>query len=240
MIKSVRQLAIAGIFGAAAGFMVLRFGGQEVRELKARVDLLEQERAELVEYARKLTASRRVAQVDILNQSEISPQRFSTTLRWQEIADNGDIGAPQQLDVFGTSVYFEAMVLKFEHEKLREGSAGQYASLALFRRMFGDQQEPASAQQLPAAAIAGMNAQATTRGPGERIFDRFWSLIDDAALRKSLGVRVAQLEAPAVPVKIGQRWQISLDAAGGLNLTLADTPAHSKSPTGAALQPPIH
>ncbi|OQY98872.1 MAG: hypothetical protein B6D36_16975, partial [Planctomycetes bacterium UTPLA1] len=84
MIKSVRQLAIAGIFGAAAGFMVLRFGGQEVRELKARVDLLEQERAELVEYARKLTASRRIAQVDILGQSEIAPQRFTTTLRWQE------------------------------------------------------------------------------------------------------------------------------------------------------------
>lgn len=240
MIKSVRQFAIAGVFGVAAGFMVLRFGGQEVRELKARVDLLEQERAELVEYARKLTASRRVAQVDILNQSEIAPQRFTTTLRFQEIADNGDIGAPQQLDVFGTSVYFEAMVLKFDHENLRKGGSDQYASLALFRRMFGDQQEPATAQQLPAASIAGMSAEATNRAIGERIFDRFWSLIDDADLRKSLGVRVAQLEAPAVPVKIGQRWQINLDAAGGLNLTLADSPIRSKSPAGEVRQPPIH
>mgnify|MGYP007073181498 CR=1 FL=1 len=240
MIKSVRQLAIAGVFGAAAGFMVLRFGGQEVRELKARVDFLEQERTELIEYAKRLTASRRVAQVDVLNQSEIAPNRFSTTLRWQEIADNGELGDPQQIDVFGTFVYFEAMVLKFEHDKLRDSKPGEYSSLALFRRMFGDQQEPASAQELPATAIAGVAEPTGADSLGQNLFDRFWSFLDDDKLRERYGVRIAQLEAPAVPVKPGQRWQVSLDAAGGLNLELSESAARPAAKPGISTHVPIH
>lgn len=223
MIKRIRHLAIAGAFGVAAGFMVLRFGGQEVRELKARVDLLEQERTELLEYASRLTATRRVAQVDILNQSEIGPNRYATTIRWQEVAENGDLGAPQQVDIFGTSAYFEAMVLKFDPEKLRSGKPGEYTSLALFRRIFGDQQEPAAAQELPSSAIAGAARADAGSDLGKRLFERFWNFLDDASLRDSYGIRIAQLEAPAVPVKPGQRWQVSLDAAGGLNLQLSKT-----------------
>ena len=37
-------------------------------------------------------------------------------------------------------------------------------------------------------------------------------------LAATFGVRVAQCEAPAVAVKPGQAWEVTLDAAGGVNI----------------------
>ena len=54
------------------------------------------------------------------------------------------------------------------------------------------------------------------------LWQGFWDLIEDARLREELGVRVAQIEAPAVPLDEGQIWEVTLDAAGGLNLTLKE------------------
>lgn len=46
-------------------------------------------------------------------------------------------------------------------------------------------------------------------------------------MAESLGVRVAQGEAVYAPMQPGQRWTLTLEANGGLNLTLAgrSTPA---------------
>lgn len=216
--KSIRHLAIAAVFGAAATFMALRFGGQEVRQLKVRVDELEQERIRLVEYARRLSATRRVAQVDILDQQPIEAGRQMTTLRWQEISEDGALGAPQTIDIFGTTAYFEAMVVKFGHDRVGNAEPGRAVSLALFRRIFGDRQEPASGFMLPDAANPTTAAAKEADPIGNMLWTRFWDFVDDPRLRDQQGIRVAQLEAPAVPVKPGQTWQITLDASGGLNV----------------------
>lgn len=216
--KSIRHLAAAAVFGAAASFMALRFGGQDVRALKEKVDELEQERSRLVEYARRLSASRRVAQVDILDQRTIDSGRSVTTLRWQEIAQDGSLGVPQTIDVFGNTAYFEAMVIKFEHERVGKAEPGHAGSLTLFRKIFGDQQEPASGFKLPDAADP-TTASAREEDPlGNMLWTRFWDFLEDPRIAEQFGIRVAQLEAPAVPVRPGQTWQITLDAAGGLNV----------------------
>lgn len=218
MIKSIRHLAAAAVFGAAAAFMALRFGGADVRALKAKVDELEQERTRLVEYARRLTASRRVAQVDVLDQRTIEPGRSVTTLRWQEIGHDGSLGVPQTVDVFGTTAYFEAMVIKFEHDRVGKAEPGRTESLALFRRIFGDQQEPTGGFKLPDAANPTTAAAKEEDPIGNMLWTRFWDFIEDRRIAEQFGVRIAQLEAPAVPVRPGQTWQITLDAAGGLNI----------------------
>jgi hypothetical protein len=48
----------------------------------------------------------------------------------------------------------------------------------------------------------------------------FWRLMDEPPLAEQFGVRVAQCEAPAVVLQSGQIWEVTLDAAGGLNLRL--------------------
>ena len=199
--------------------------------LTAKIDQLEKERTELVEYARRLGSSRRVSQVNVFDQCLDAERRIVSRMRWQEIGADGLLGAPVELQTTGELVYFEALVIKFEQQLVGEGDPDRGASLALFRRIFGENQVPDSALLFDRAAPA-MNSTAWTLDSRERssvteraIWGRFWELIDDPELAKALGVRIAQVEAPAVPVRAGQVWEVTLDAAGGLNLRkLAEVP----------------
>lgn len=199
--------------------------------LTAKIDQLEKERTELVEYARRLGSSRRVAQVNVSEQCLDPERRIVSRLRWQEIGSNGLLGVPVELSTLGELVYFEALVIKFEQQLVGEGDPERGASLALFRRVFGENQVPDSACLFDRAAVPIGSVPRTTdvterpSGADHVIWGRFWELVDDPRLAEALGVRVAQIEAPAVPLRGGQIWEVTLDAAGGLNLRkLVDSP----------------
>lgn len=225
MLKTTRHYVTVAIFGGAAALVALRMGSYEVSQLKSRIGQLEEERTRLVEYAQRLSASRRVAQVDILDQQKIAPGRFSTMLRWQEITEDGLLGAPQMVEVFGSAVYFEGLVIKFDHERVGRGEPGRAASMVMFRRIFGDQQEPVTGYPLPESANPLSETARQADPMGGILWARFWDFIDDPKTCEEYGVRVAQIEAPSVPVKPGQSWQVHLDAAGGLNIRkIADRP----------------
>ena len=68
------------------------------------------------------------------------------------------------------------------------------------------------------AGTLPIEAAQDPRDVEQRLWDRFWDLVDDPQLAEQYGVRVAQCEAPAVPLRPGQVWQVTLDAPGGLNL----------------------
>lgn len=227
------KIAIGGgVFGALAILAGQYFGSMEVRRLKSQVDELQQERTRLIEFADRLSAERRVAQVDILAQQIDESGRAVTTLRWQEIGEGAALGAPQTVEAYGKAIYFEAMVIKFAHELVGKGDPQRSHSLALFRRIFGDQQPPETGFPLPASSVPqGQNTGDMTA----ELWDKFWRLVDDPKLAERYGVRVAQSEAPAVPVKPGQVWEVTLDAAGGLNLKkVAEHPVpHTPKPANA-------
>lgn len=208
---------IGSCLAASGGLMVLdRFHILEIRRLTGQVSKLEQEKRELRDYVRRLSVSRRVAQVDVVDQHRDPLGQTITSLRWQEIAPEGIMGVPQNLVVVGNLVYFEAAVIKFDTAKVGEGDQDKGASLAMFRRVFGDRQNPAAVPDLDDAAHFAAGAP---RSPfEENLWKLFWRLIDDPQLAKTYDVRVAQIEAPAVPLSPGQTWEVTLDAAGGLNL----------------------
>lgn len=201
---------------------VVKFGSWEVARLEARVHELERERQRLADYAARLSASRRVAQLTILSQTADEAGVTNTTLRFQEIGADGLAGTPIEACVRGTQLYVEAMVLKFEHRLVGDASPQEpVVSLALFRRLFGDRQSPETGVQIgrdarpPAANSTGGSVSLAER---ERLWEKFWTLTEDATLARRLGVRVAQCEAPSVRVRTGEVWETTLDAAGGLNL----------------------
>lgn len=201
-----------------AGMAVVHFGNFEARRLRQRAEQLEREKTQLVEYAQRLSASRRVAQVSVLKQEPDDSGRPKTTILWQEMSTQGTIARPQTLEVSGTLVYFEALVLKFSHHHVGEGDISRGTSLALFRRIFGDHQAPQSGPQLDQS-----NRPPDTEGKGNeelhaRLWQRFWDFVENRQLADEYGVRIAQVEAPAVPLRVGQNWEVSLDAAGGLNI----------------------
>lgn len=207
---------------AAAVFTAVQLGDWEVRRLNRQNEELQREKATLLEFARRLSASRRVAQVTV-NEQRQTPEGVVNALTWQEIGLDGAIGAPLNIQTRGGLVYFEALVIKFNVTPPAGPPAQPSAeteaptSLALFRRVFGDGQSPASVAELDRAARPPMRATQDAAAEG-KLWSRFWEMVDDPRVADRFGVRVAQIEAPAVPVKAGQVWEVTLDAAGGLNV----------------------
>lgn len=213
--KLTVSLAIVAV---AALLFVQRFDPPDVRRLQSQVDELERERAELLAYAERLTASRRVAQVDVVRQRIDSLGRTVTTLLWQEIRSDGLLAPPRAIEAVGSLVYFEALLIKFEYGFVGAGDAQRGTSLALFRRVFGDAQSPDSATQLDPLTPPLAIEHDTPATFSNRLWRRFWEFVEDPKLAAEYGVRVAQVEAPAVLLEEGQVWEVRLDAIGGLNL----------------------
>jgi hypothetical protein len=194
------------------------YGTLSQSKLAKQVDELRREKEQLLEYARRLSASRRIAQVNVVDQYTDKFGRLNTRLVWQEIGANGLVSLPVEVETVGTLTYFEAFVIKFEYELVGQGDPERGTSLALFRRIFGDLQVPEEAPMLDCAGTLPVEAAQGPRTVEQQLWDRFWELVDDPLLAAQYGVRVAQCEAPAVPLRPGQIWQVTLDAPGGLNL----------------------
>jgi len=220
MIKWVRFAV--GTFAAAAGVLVVTnyVRNAEVRRLAAQVDQLQQDRQRLLEYARRLSASRRVAQIDVLEQFADDSGRTVSTIQWQEIAPDGTLGPPQYVQPLGDLVYFEAAVIKFDDELVGGGDPQRGTSLALFRRIFGDQQPSAAVKPLDTIEVQPSVDERPADSLEPRLWALFWRMMDDPAMAAQYGVRVVQCEAPAVVLRAGQIWEITLDADGGLNLRI--------------------
>lgn len=218
MVRSMRWLIGAGLTLGAVLFAVDGFRWLELRRLQSEVRALQQQKEELLAYAKRLSTSRRVAQVDVLGQTTDADGRRATDLLWRQLSPDGTIGKSQALTILGDLAYFEAAVIKFDFELLEPDAPRQRTSLALFRRVFGDQQSPVSAAELDRDAPLTQPAPEASAALEQNLWELFWQFIEDPQLAQTYGVRVAQIEAPAVPLKADEVWEVTLDATGGLNL----------------------
>ncbi|MEK6643772.1 MAG: hypothetical protein AABZ08_07665 [Planctomycetota bacterium] len=212
--KWFRLTASGCLVVVAAVWSLVMFGSREVARLTERTQQLEVEKRELHDHIRRLGSSHRVAQIDIIGQHSTEAGQTFTRLRWQEMAADGSLKAPIQAEIIGKQLYVEAMIVKFDPELVKKEEPGRGESIAVFRRVFGDQQNPQWGYDL----TMNQTVEERDNGPNRALWNRFWEVVDNPTLAKTLGVRVAQCEAPAVPVKMGQTWEVSLDAIGGLNL----------------------
>ncbi len=208
---------------AAAVAIAIGFGSREMRRLREQVDVLERERQELRDFALRLTASRRVAQIDVVSSQTGPDGSVVTELLWQEVGSDGVRGRPQPVRTIGDVTHVEALVLKFRTQFVAEGDPERGHSLALFRRVFGSGQASASVPELPFDARIVGSAVGPAGAFRDELFARFWELAENPAEAERMGVRVAQIEAPGVRMRAGQIWQATLDSSGGLNLTLQRT-----------------
>lgn len=190
----------------------------EAARLREQVSALEREKAELLAYAHRLSASRRVAQVEVLSQKSDDRGRQITTLLWQEIGVDGALGKPIAIEAVGTQVYFDALVIKFEPQFVGEADPARGASLAMFRRVFGDQQSPDTGHEIDRSTRPVADNPRDVNALHDRLWSLFWQMVDDPKVAQQYGVRIAQCEAPSAPMREKQVWEVSLDASGGLNL----------------------
>ncbi|MCG8404776.1 MAG: hypothetical protein MI923_06215 [Phycisphaerales bacterium] len=205
---------------AAAVFTTDHFGAFEVRRLRSQINELEREKAEMALYVERLSDSRRVAQVDVVEQYQSDTGEPITLLRWQQIGPSGTLGVPENIEVKGAQVYFEAKVIKFKHSLIAQAAPDKDWSLFVFRRVFGEHQSPSTGYPLDRKAPIDVAGESEPDSTHARLWDRFLQLMENPVLASEYGVRTAQYEAASGVMRPGQIWEVSLDAAGGLNLRM--------------------
>jgi hypothetical protein len=177
----------------------------------------------------RLTRARRVAQAIVKERSVDAKGVVHSRIRFVEVDDEGKPQPAKTIEVQGEEVYFDALVLKFDHQLVGAGEPGKEQSLLLFRRIFGEHQKPSDGAPLDEDAKDGVpDAYRRNHEPSAveiELWNEFWSYANDPKKAAAAGVRVAQGEAPHTRMEKGKIYELTLDQSGGLNITVSELPA---------------
>ncbi len=168
----------------------------------------------------RLTSENRVAEVIVTDRKTVNGV-LENTLLFVEYAKDGRELLPKVLTVKGKTAHIDALVIKFDDNYVKENDKLRGKSIALFYRVFGDQEKPVDGPRIDQPGhipdvYRGLDPQVSDFEQG--LWSKFWQLADDENLRKQEGVRVAQGEGPWGPFEIGKLYTITLDTNGGLNI----------------------
>ncbi len=133
------------------------------------------------------------------------------------------------ITVEGDVVYVDAWVIKYADQLVESGDPLRSTSVCLFRRIFGEYQQPTEGFALdPAGSRPSVYSQGGEISPMERdLWANFWEYANNPAKAKKAGVRAAHGEAPSIRLQVGKRYRVELRASGGLSIV----------PDGAAERP---
>lgn len=189
----------------------------------------QQRRIERLETAiRLLKIDHRVAYLDVVEQRrKPGGDELETTVDFVEVDDAGRaVSDPKRVTLDGDLVYIEYWVIKFEDTLVEQGDPLHGASLCLFRRIFGEFQEPREGHALDVEGaeprVYGDSVELTAFQ--RELWKNFWEYANDPAKARAAGVRAAHGEAPNVRVQPNKRYRIELRASGGLSIKPEDAP----------------
>jgi hypothetical protein len=248
------SLVLLAILGAVAWFLVRTQIGQwaieaRLAEREAQVQSLQNEldssrkqiaalnkdlEAKLLEIQRLDTALRllkvdhRVAQIDVISQQGSAETKdLTTTFSFVELDASGKpIEKPRLFTVQGDMVYVDALVVKFSDEAVEVADPLRATSFCLFRRVFGEHQQPKDGFPLdqvgdqPAAYRGGREPSDFER----EIWSKFWHYANHPEEAAKKGIRAAHGEAPFQKLVPGKRYKVLLRSSGGLSFSTEDLP----------------
>lgn len=226
-------------FGAGAVWMLLP--GEAERQRKRNEDL-ERQRFELQRAVQRLSGEDRIAEVHVLDQvlagqivNGKPAEQHATTIEFIEMDRQGHPLTSKRFVVPDRIVHFDALVIKFEQEDVASGNDLRGKSLALFRRIYGENQTPADGFRIdPENDVPSVYRVHPEPSEFERqLWSRFWDYARDPDLAARDRVRVAQGESVYEPMMKGDVWTLTLQNNGGLNIKFRRTervgPARSQS-----------
>ena len=206
----------------------------QISTLNATVDEQKQEIMRLDTSMRLLKVDQRVAILRVLDQTTDAQNEVFSLIEFQELDDNNEpLDEPRQFRIKGDVVYVDTWVVKFLDKYVEKADLHRGTSLLLFRRLFGEFQEP---QQGFALDQVGQRPTAYAQGGAlsefeKRIWDDFWNVANDADKQEELGIRAIHGEAPSQKVLKGQTYRIQRRASGGLDFDLETSPPRGDPPT---------
>jgi hypothetical protein len=201
------------------------------RQLAQENQKLAEQNARLSLALRLLKVDHRVAQIEVLDQHE-GPERPQTRFRFvEQTTDGSPVGEPREFTVEGDTVYIDAWVIKYADELVEEGDPLRSTSVCLFRRIFGEYQEPSEGFPLdakdsrPSVYSHGNEISSIERD----IWENFWKYANDPERVKKTGLRAAHGEAPSIRLEPGKRYRVELRASAGLTIRPEDIEAKPAS-----------
>ena len=195
---------------------------QEIVVLNQDLEAKQLELERLAAAMRLLKVNHRVARLAVIDQ-ETDPDTndLYSKIEFVELDDNGKpIDEPKEFRIKGDVVYIDNWVVKFEDKYVEQADLDRATSLVLFRRIFGEFQEPSDGFRLDEVGERPeVYAQGSDITPFEkRIWDDFWDIANDEAKARSLGIRAAHGEAPSIRVQNGKSYRVMLRASDGLSI----------------------
>ena len=229
MASVVRILLLTIVFGAVAGVFIWQGLIGRERELLQEIDRLEDEMAAEVahrdEMIDRLGRTSRLARVEILDQTRVTPEDpvETTRMRFVELDQNGAELGRRDYEILGDVLFIDAWTVRFEHEQVASGDPFAGRSLVLFRRVYSDQIRPVDGYSIDTPGGIPEGYAVSEEARYERaLWSRFWRLATDPEEARRMGVRVAQGEAVYKPVRTGQRYDLVAESAGGLTMVPID------------------
>jgi len=222
-------------FSRAHLYQQLREKDDELAESAAKIERLNKEIAAKQRQLEKLDLAlrlgkidRRVAEMFVIEKWDSPPRKKQMTkFQFTEVdAEGRPLAAPKVYTVEGDTVYIDAWVVKYADELVEAGDPLRGASICLFRRVFGEQQEPINGFPLDEAGKRPIAyGQSLEHSAFEKeIWARFWELANNPEQAKKAGIRAAHGEAPYVRVVEGKLYRVVLRSSGGLTIETSDLP----------------
>ncbi len=189
----------------------------EIHQLTEKIERLETS-------LRLLKVTHRVARLTILDQgSDPDTGKTFTVVRFEEINDEGrPLGPGKDFRIEGDVVYLDSWVVKFEDRYIEQADIDRSTSLVLFRRIFGEHQQPKDGFELDQFGVRPLAyAQGGAMSDFERkIWEDFWNIANDPKKATELGIRAAHGEAPSIKARKGMVYRVVLRAADGLSISV--------------------
>jgi len=229
--RSMISLVLLGLVGTGVwlaydAFSVRERLNRELTQTKAEVKRLGEENERLSVALRLLKVDHRVAEIEVLEQRP-GAARPETKFQFVELSSDGSpIGDKKVFTIDGDRVYVDAWVIKYDDKHVEGGDPLRSTSVCLFRRVFGEFQEPDSGFPLDSAGSRpAIYSQGNDMSPIERdIWTNFWQYANSPAMARQAGVRAVHGEAPSMRLEPGRKYRVELRASGGLSIVPEETP----------------
>jgi hypothetical protein len=219
MIRALAKIIVLSVLVLAGAVGIYAY--QDQTSDTRKIEKLEEEKHELQQIVQRLSDERRVAEVLVTDQSDVAGV-LRTTLLFVEYARDGSSLPPKAFTIEGKTAHVDALVIKFERDFLRDNDPLRGHSIALFTKIYGDQQSPASGETIDAPGqIPDVYRGADPKvSEFEReLWNNFWKLAEDPEYRARYGVRVANGQGVWGPFERDKLYTITIESDGGLNIT---------------------
>ena len=186
--------------------------------LKATEQRLAAMKAKYEKHLTNLLGERRAAEVLVLAQDQDAEGKTLTKVKFLEYSVDGQPMEAKTFTVAGDVVYFDALVMQFKPERVKEGQA---KSLYLFRRVFTDQTRPDMGYKIfePDDSLTVPSGYEDEEVPMEaqrEVWAHFARCIADPAYAEEQGVRTIFGQANYKRVRKGYVYTLTIQDNGGL------------------------